>query len=40
MTFPGPVSGTVFETTTETNIIPHKFPFADCHMEACKGTIV
>jgi len=39
MTFSGP-DGTLFETTTETNIIPNTFPFPDCHMEACKGTLV
>jgi len=39
MTFPGP-NGTAIEFTTETNIIPNKFPFNDCYGESCKGTLV
>lgn len=40
VTFPGPRSDTVFEFTTQVNIVPDVFPFADCHGEACLGTLV
>ncbi|CAK8676928.1 unnamed protein product [Clavelina lepadiformis] len=39
MTFPGP-NGTMLEMTTETKIIPDKFPFQECHMDGCKGDLV
>jgi len=39
MTFPGP-NGTAIEFTTETNIIPDKFPFEDCVGHTCKGKLV
>jgi len=39
MTFPGP-QGYAIEFTTETKIVPDTFPFQDCYMDTCKGTLV
>lgn len=38
-TFPGP-QGSVFEFTTQINIIPNTFPFPDCSNSGCQGTLV
>nr|XP_002128778.1 autocrine proliferation repressor protein A [Ciona intestinalis] len=39
MTFPAS-DGNMIEFTTETNIIPDKFPYPDCYKDSCKGTLV
>ena len=38
-TFAGP-RATVFEVTTQVNIVPNTFPFPDCHGSGCRGTLV
>ena len=37
--FPG-LQDTVLQVTTETNVIPEYYPFADCSGENCFGTLV
>ena len=39
-TFPGPRPDAVFEFSTQVNIVPDVFPFADCHNEDCLGKLV
>ncbi|XP_070580928.1 autocrine proliferation repressor protein A-like [Ptychodera flava] len=37
--FPGP-RDTLYEFTSEVNIVPDTFPYPDCHGDECQGTLV
>ena len=39
LSFPGP-DNSVLEISSEVNIIPETFPFADCYREECYGKLV
>ena len=38
-TFKGP-RDSVFQWSTQVNIIPNTFPFPECHGEGCRGVLV
>lgn len=39
MSFPS-IESSMFVITTETNIIPETYPFEDCTLDSCYGTLV
>lgn len=34
------IDNTVIQVTTETNIVPETYPFEDCTLDSCIGTLV